>query len=170
MRRRHFCEVALLSVALVAAFGCQRPVEDPGAANKDLVRQFYAAVDKNDFTKLGTLLADDVVIEFAGVPDRLDKKAFLGLVPIVFAAFPDYTHQVDELVAEGDRVAAKVTYHATHKGEYEGIPATGKAVVYNGAHLFTIANGKIRHAWALEDNLALMTQLGMTLAPAPSKK
>jgi steroid delta-isomerase-like uncharacterized protein len=104
------------------------------------------------------------------VPKPLDKKGFLELVPSYYTSFPDYTHRVDEMVAEGDRVATKVTFHATHKGAYEGIPATGKAVAYTGAHIITITNGKIQRAWALEDNLGLMTQLGMTLAPAPATR
>jgi predicted ester cyclase len=74
------------------------------------------------------------------------------------------------MVAEGDRVAAKVTFHATHKGEFEGISATGKAVTQSQHAIFTVASGKIRHVWALDDNLGLMTQLGMTLAPASAKK
>jgi predicted ester cyclase len=51
---------------------------------------------------------------------------------------------------------------------YEGIPATGKAISYTGGHIVTIANGKVKHAWALEDNLGMMQQLGMALAPAPA--
>ena len=114
-------------------------------------------------------MADDAFLFYVGVPDSLDQKATIELIRTFYKSFPDYTHHIDDMVAEGDRVAVKITFRATHQGEYEGIPATGESVAYTGAHMVTIANGKIRRVWGLEDNLGLMTQLGMTLAPVPAK-
>jgi steroid delta-isomerase-like uncharacterized protein len=133
------------------------------------VRELYEAIDKNDFEKLRALMTADFSLAYVGVPDSLDQQATIGLIQNFYKSFPDYTHQIDEMTSEADRVAVKITFRATHKGEYEGVPATGKAITYTGAHLVTIHNGKIRRVWALEDNLGLMTQLGMVLAPAQDK-
>jgi predicted ester cyclase len=83
-----------------------------------------------------------------------------------YSAFPDYVHVVETMVAEGDRVAVRLTYNATHQGEFEGIPATGNRISYAGAQIVTIADGMMKEMWVLEDMLGLMSQLGMQLVPA----
>lgn len=60
-----------------------------------------------------------------------------------YSAFPDYVHVVKTISAEGDRVAVRLTYNATHRGEFEGIPATGNRISYAGAQFMTIADGKV---------------------------
>ncbi len=87
------------------------------------------------------------------------------MMQMFYAAFPDYTHQVDGLVAEGDWVAARVTYRATHQGEFMGIPPTGNSVTYGGTNFLRVVDGQIHEFWMLENELSLMQQLGMQLVP-----
>ena len=87
------------------------------------------------------------------------------MMQMFYAAFPDYTHQVDGLVAEGDWVAARVTYRATHQAEFMGIPSTGNSVTYGGTNFLRVVDGQIHEFWMLENELSLMQQLGMQLVP-----
>ena len=67
------------------------------------------------------------------------------------------------MVAEGDKVVVKLTQFGTHKAMYKGIEPTNKYVTVPATHIMMIVNGKVKDWWALEDNLGLMTQLGMEL-------
>ena len=170
MLRRCMIFFASLALLFLSATSCEQPASDGGAANKDLVRQLFAAIDANDFERLRELAADDFVLHYVGVPDSMDLDATEEIIRNFYTAFPDYTHQIIEMIAEGDRVAVRVTYRATHEGDFEGIAPTGNAVTYTGVQILTVEGGKIRRSWVLEDNLGLMTQLGMALAPAPASQ
>ena len=85
-----------------------------------------------------------------------------------YGALEGYYHVVEQLVAEGDWVVARVTFHGTHTGEFQGAPPTGNAFTYGGVHMARIVDGMMREFWLLEDDLGLMRQLGMDLMPIGS--
>lgn len=80
-------------------------------------------------------------------------------------AFPDFQLSIDELVAEGDRVAAHWTVTGTHAGDYIGIPATGKSIRHQGAIFYRLTNGRIAETWFLADMMGIMQQMGVIPAP-----
>ena len=75
-------------------------------------------------------------------------------------AFPDLQVTIEELIAEGDKVAARVRFRGTHQGELEGIAPTGRRVESTGIVISRIEGGKIAEDWANFDDLGLMRQLG----------
>jgi predicted ester cyclase len=79
---------------------------------------------------------------------------------------PDLRVTIEELVAEGDKVAVRRSYEGTHRGELLGIPPTGKQVRIGGISIFRLTEGKIAEHWEQLDRLALMQQLGVIPAPA----
>lgn len=162
--RHHLVRISPL-LALFS-LGCQRPSSDAQATNKELVRQLYAAIDAQDFDRLAELMSDDFVLHYEGIPEPLGRDATFELIREFYAAFPDYTHVVEEMIAEGDRVAVRLTYNATHQGEFEGVAPTGRRVSYAGMQVITVVDGVVKEVWALEDNLSFMSQLGMRLTPA----
>jgi predicted ester cyclase len=81
------------------------------------------------------------------------------------AGIPDLRVTIEELVAEGDKVAVRRAYVGTHRGELLGIPPTGKQVRVSGISIFRLAGGKIAEQWELLDRLALMQQLGVLATP-----
>lgn len=155
--------VGLLLATLATA--CT-PAAPDTTAQRDLVHQWAGALDANDFDALRAMITEDFLLDYVGSPELMDIEQSVSLIRDFYAAFPDYTHQVDEIIAEGTSVAARMTYRGTQTGDFEGIPASGKAIEYVGVHVLTLENGKIRRAWVLEDMLGMMIQLGMTLAPA----
>ena len=89
-----------------------------------------------------------------------------AIVALFRAAFPDQWWQIEDLIAEEDRVVARTTMTGTHRGGFFGIPATGRAVRLSGIHILRIADGKIAEHWGNNDDLGLMRQLGVI--PDPS--
>ncbi len=85
-------------------------------------------------------------------------------------AFPDSQFTIDDLVADGDRVAGRFTYSGTHKGELMGIPPTGKHVKIEGLALSRLEDGKIVESWEIPDQQKLMEQLGVSQGPGQSKR
>jgi steroid delta-isomerase-like uncharacterized protein len=82
--------------------------------------------------------------------------------------FPDVVSTIEDLIAEGDRVAARWRARATHRGEYVGVPPTGKEVEFTGISVYRIEGGRIAESWTVEDELGLMRQIGAVREPGQS--
>ena len=162
--RRNSVHVALLLAPLLV--GCQRPPSGIAATNKEVVREFFAALDRQDFDRLRELLVDDFVLHMVKGPDRVGRDAAFEVIRGFYGSFPDYTHVVEEMIAEGDRVAIRLNYQGTHQGDFQGIAPTGTQISYAGAQMLTVVNGVITEGWFLDDDLDLMSQLGMELTAA----
>jgi steroid delta-isomerase-like uncharacterized protein len=135
-------------------------------ANKQVVREVYAAIDAQDYDKIRSLIAEEATGGIIGTQELIPFEGMVEMMQMFYASFPDYTHVVDGMVAEGDWVAVRLTFHATHREEFQGIPASGKAVTYGGAHFQRVVDGLIQEFWILENDLSLMEQIGMHLAPS----
>ncbi len=87
-------------------------------------------------------------------------EAYNQIVSLYRNAFPDAKFNIDETIAEGDKVAVRYTCLGTHQAELSGIAPTGKHVTITGILIFRIGNGKIEEAWVNWDALGLLQQLG----------
>ena len=111
-------------------------------------------------------------------PDYLDHAPLPGQVPglagakqkwaMYLAGVPDMRATVEELVAEGDKVAVRWTVEGTQRGELLGIPPTGKHARFCGISIYRLAEGKIAEQWEQWDRLDLLQQLGVLPAPGAS--
>lgn len=98
-----------------------------------------------------------------GVPaDREGQKAF---VTMLRAAFPDLHYTIDDVVAEGDRVVQRATAHGTMRGDFQGMPASGKEATWSEIHIVRFADGKAVEHWGVVDQLGMLAQLGFAQAP-----
>ncbi len=130
--------------------------------NKAVVRRFIDEVqnDKN-IEVFDELNAVDFVNLSAppGMPsDREGGKMFLGGF---LRAFPDSQVTIDDMIAEGDRVATKKTFTGTHTADLGDIPATGKRVTVQYVDILRLRDGKIIEHWLSMDQLSFMQQLGV---------
>jgi steroid delta-isomerase-like uncharacterized protein len=82
------------------------------------------------------------------------------------AGFPDIIFSIQEQITEGDKVASRFEWSGTHKGEFLGVPATGRSVKVWGVVIDRLENGRIRDTRIIMDTLGLMAQLG-ALPPSP---
>ena len=83
--------------------------------------------------------------------------------------FPDVVSTIEDLIAEGDKVAARWRARATHRGEYVGVPATGREVEFTGISVYRIEGERIAESWTEEDELGLMRQIGAVPEPGQSR-
>ena len=89
------------------------------------------------------------------------------IITICRAAFEHLDVTVEDMTAEGDKVAARFTAHGIHKGSFMNLPPTGKPITMTGIEIFRIENGKIAELWGEANLLGLMVQLG--ILPASSQ-
>ena len=82
-------------------------------------------------------------------------------VTVLREAFPDLEVKVEEQVAEGDKVANLWRARGTHRGNFGGIPATGRKMDTNGMTMFRVADGKVLESWGFADLMSMMKQLGV---------
>jgi steroid delta-isomerase-like uncharacterized protein len=150
------------AMAELEEFKAQAEVEEQ---NKSIVRDIVTAIDEGNPDKFLEFMADDFICYYIGAPEPMDAATSIQVIKSFYEAFPDNTHVIDEIIAEGDKVAVRFTQHATHEGDFEGIPATGNKVTIPAIHTITFVDGKIKEWWLLEENLGLMMQLGMELTP-----
>jgi steroid delta-isomerase-like uncharacterized protein len=136
--------------------------------NKAIVIRFYKELDKNNFEIYSELTTLDYVGHFPGNTQPMNREAREHFSRMFYKAFPDIQHTVDDLIAEGDKVAARLTARGSHKGDFQGIPPTGKPISFTGMRVFRIVGGKIAEEWANLDSLGLMQQLGAVPVKDPS--
>lgn len=129
--------------------------------NKTRVRQIYEAISKGDLMALDHLLTADFVDHN---PDPGQVPGLEGVkqgFTMFRTAFPDFQITLEDMIAEGDKVATRVTGRGTHKGEFQGISPTGKQVTVTGIDIIRCAGGKCVERWGAFDNLGMMQQLGV---------
>lgn len=159
----------LLLLLAVPAVAQPLPAPDPLQANKALVRRYIEEVlSANRLEKLDEMLGPDFE---DSTPGALGSETGPNIIREaqgrIRALFPAVQYQIDDLVAEGDKVVARYTVRAATKEE-EGIPS--QKVEITGMTLFRIADGRIREVWIINDQMELYRQLGFTIQPPESPK
>jgi predicted ester cyclase len=137
--------------------------------NKAIVIHLYEELDKNNFGIYSELTTPDYLGHFPGRTQPMNREEREQFSRMFYKAFPDGRHSVDDLVAEGDKVAARLTARGTHQGEFQGVSPTGEAISFTGMRVFRIVGDKIAEEWANLDMLGLMQQIGAVLTSAPKK-
>jgi C-1 hydroxylase len=126
--------------------------------NKELVRRWYEAFSRHDVDSVAEMVAPDLVHHNSTNQGRDGVRAE---VAYWYGAFPDASVAIDDLIAEGDRVVARLTASGTHRGEFMGTPPSGKPISIQEIDIFRIENGLIAEIWAAPDIFGLVIQLGM---------
>ena len=135
--------------------------------NKAIVRRYYEDMwNRWDLAVADEIIAADVTFRGSLAVTVRRREGFKEYVNLVRSAFPDFHNAVETLIAEDDKVVARLTYRGTHEGEMFGIAPTGKRVTYAGCAIFTLAGGQVVDGWVLGDTLGMMRQLGAVPEPA----
>lgn len=139
---------------------------DAAERNKSVIRRLLAEVDRGNLGVVDECYAptyvDRTPSPIRGLAEGREgvRRAFA----IFQRAFPDTRHNIDDLVAEGDRVVARISACGTHTGELFGHPPTGQVVTLTGITIYRLVDGQIVERWA-EHGLGILDQLGI---PVPS--
>jgi steroid delta-isomerase-like uncharacterized protein len=137
--------------------------------NKAIARRFFECVNDRNLDGLAEIIGPDAVdhdpqnpVQGSG-PD-VARQAMQGYVD----AFPDLRIEVDDQIAEGDRVTTRWTATGTHQGDLMGIPGSGKQSTVTGISIDRIENGKVVESWSNWDTLGMLQQIGAIPAAQPA--
>jgi predicted ester cyclase len=138
--------------------------------NKEIARRFVDVLQEffstGDADLLDTVLAENIIQHISGQPPEAQSlEGFKQIIPALPPAFPDVVFQMEEMVAERDLVVFRLSWTATHQGEFLGIPPTGTQATVTEMHMFRVADGKVVERWGEWDALGLMQQLGAIPPP-----
>jgi steroid delta-isomerase-like uncharacterized protein len=136
--------------------------------NKANARRFVdEVINRGNLAAVDELTGPNFVDHSAppGVPPTAEgAKAFFGMF---HSAFPDLHATVDDVIAEGDRVVQRRTTSGTMRGDFMGMPASGKVASWSGIHIIRFVDGKLVEHWSVVDMIGMLTQLGF--GPAQSQ-
>ena len=137
------------------------PAEDP----KAVIRRWVEAWNAQDLGAAEELLTPEFVRHDANLPDVVGPQAERQYIADNLTAFPDLRFEIEQLIAEGDLVAARYLVQGTHRGEFFGIPGTGRQVTIQAVESYRLAGGKLAEQWVVMDALGLLQQLGAVPGP-----
>jgi steroid delta-isomerase-like uncharacterized protein len=142
------------------------------AENKEIVRRYYEeALNEQRYELLDELIAKDVINHDPLSDETLtpeESRGFEGFrrhAEVFHEAFPDGTVTIDDVIAEGDTVAARFTIEGTHEGRFGGVEPTGNRISGTAMVFYRIEDGKIAERWLESDNMEMLEQLGALEPP-----
>jgi predicted ester cyclase len=131
--------------------------------NKAVIRRWVEVINAQDMDALVELFTPDTFYHVGG---RTGPQWWRQVFDFLYATLPDWRWTLEDLVAEGDRVVARLTARGTHMGSeipfLHGIAPTGKPVEWTHHHSFRLVNGKVAEHWANRDDLGFLRQVTST--------
>lgn len=138
--------------------GVAQPTGSP-QVNAALVRESFEAFNAGDTDGLLAAMAPDFVMHLAEFPEPLGRDVWREGFEMMRRAFPDLEASVEDVIAAEDRVAVRISFRGTHRGEFQGISATGREVHYVSHEIYRIEDGLFAEEWVCSDNTTLFRQL-----------
>lgn len=130
-------------------------------ANKDLMRRFTDFINSASEKLAEELIAPHAIFHVPGQSEPMRGPAgYLAIIAMMRGGFPDIQWSLEEMVAEGDTVAARFTMRGTHKGNFIGVPPTGKTIEVKAMNFYHFSNGQIVEEHGQPDLLGLLQQIG----------
>ncbi len=127
---------------------------------KSLIRRYYSELWNTwSLAALEELISPAIVFRGSIGTTVNGIEEFKRYVDKIRAAFPDFHNHIEELIGEGEKVGARLTYTGSHQGELFGFPGTGKKISYQGVGIFQFREGKIVSGFVLGDTENLKRQI-----------
>ena len=155
------------AMAELEAIKVQAEIE---AQNKELIRNYFEELDSGNAEILMEVFAPNALIYYPSNAKPMSREEELEFHKSVLGAFAGFHHSIGELISARDKVIARLICRGTHKGEFQGIPATGNKIEVSVIVIFRIEDGKIVELRREYDGLGFMMQLGMELKPKEAEK
>ena len=134
--------------------------EQPEQA-KAVIRRFVEEVQNQKNWDVYDELNDPDFFNHSAPPGMTDKEGSKQYLGAFLGGFPDCRFTIDDMIAEGDQVVTKKTFHGTHTAEFGGIPPTGNEVTLQYVDIMRVRDGLITEQWLSMDQLSFMQQLGV---------
>jgi predicted SnoaL-like aldol condensation-catalyzing enzyme len=138
--------------------------------NKAIAHRFLEEIwNQGNMDVVDGLIAEDFINHAPGRGVSPDREGLKQEVNGLLAAF-EAPFVLDDMIAENDKVVMRGRFQSVHKGEFLGVPATGKELTHTWTVILRIQNGKIVERWANVDSMKFMTDLGVLPAPGQGGK
>jgi steroid delta-isomerase-like uncharacterized protein len=129
--------------------------------NTLVMRRFTEFINTASEQLANELISQDAVFHVPGRSEPMRGPAgYLAIIGMMREGFPDIQWTLEEMVAEGDRVAARFTMRGTHKGSFLGVPSTGRTIAVQAMNFYRLASGKFVEEHGQPDMLGLLQQIG----------
>jgi predicted ester cyclase len=136
------------------------------AENKRIAARILNEVfSQADLSHYEELFAPDFVVHDPDKELRGMEQVKTGILRL-HSAFPDLHYTAEDVIAGGDKVVIRFSGRGTHRGEFRGVPATGKPITYIGVMILRFVASKAVEYWAVSDVLGIFRQLGVALPHA----
>jgi steroid delta-isomerase-like uncharacterized protein len=135
--------------------------------NKALVRRLVDEIfNRGNADLVDELMAPDFV-EHEELPPGMPsgRDGVKQMTVMLRSAFPDFKATIDDMLAEGDKVVLRMNWTGTQRGEFMGIPASGRGMSIGVIDIIRVAGGKCVEHWGQMDMMGLMMQLGALPEP-----
>jgi steroid delta-isomerase-like uncharacterized protein len=130
-------------------------------ANKLVMDRFVEFINTASEKLAAELISPDATFHVPGRPEPLRGPAgYIAIIGMMRGGFPDIQWTLEEMVTEGDKVAARFTMRGTHQGIFFGVPPTGKAIVVQAMNFYRLSGGQFVEEHGQPDMLGLLTQIG----------
>ncbi len=134
--------------------------------SKATMRRYFGIFEQGNIDLLDELLAAEYVNHSPATPDLpIGPEGVKGVVAMFRSGIPDLRVVVEDMIAEGDKVATRYTLEGTHEGELFGVPPTGQRLSVKSISMERVSDGKIQEHWRITDSLDMMQQLGVVPMP-----
>ena len=134
--------------------------------NKTIARRSYEAINQKNLDALDEVIASNITDHDPAPGQGPGLEGVKQYFSSLHAAFPDVQLNVEDMIAEGDKIVARLSVSGTHQGEFMGIEPTGNRVTITGIDILRIEDGKIVEHWGNFDDLGVMQQLGVMEQPS----
>lgn len=130
-------------------------------SNKELVRQAYDALNQDDMDRFGEFLSEDFR-EVAQFGLGRNKEDYLANFANLRTMMPDVRFDIQETIAEGDRIVVVETYSGTMTGEFKGLEPNGRRMSVTAVDIYRIKDGRLTEVLSVMDTASVLEQLGLT--------
>jgi steroid delta-isomerase-like uncharacterized protein len=127
--------------------------------NKEVARRLYRQLNEGDLSVVDEVISDDFVEHEVMLGIEPTKACLRQLFEMFHTAFEGASFEVDSMIGEGDKVVAMLRMTGVHKGEFMGIPPSGRTINVGVADQFRIEDAKVVEHWGVLDSGSLMQQL-----------
>lgn len=132
----------------------------PNPAIEFTVRSYFQRIDTHQLSALAQFAAPDYRLHFSGIPDPLNLAGATQLIAGFQAAFPDLRHDIERIAERDGQVEVEITASGTQRGEFQGVPSSGRSVQVPSRHAFRFADGRIAEHRLTVDVAEIMRQIG----------
>lgn len=130
-------------------------------ANKARMERFVEFINTASVALADDLVSPDAVFHVPGRPEPVSgPQGYLAIIAMMRGGFPDIQWTVEQMVAEGDAVAARFVMRGTHRGDFFDVPPTGRKIEVRALNFYRWTNGQIVEEFGQPDMMSLLQQIG----------